>query len=221
MTEYYYPPFPLIPELEFSPAVPAGQPCMPPQSITGPLAFSIAQDLSFGSTCTVDLTADGTHVPTFPGFTQASFSLPWNDTAGLVHTVSLAYGPQDSGPSYAIGPIASSAIPAVTSLAVTHGQNPTVAIATGGSSLNTAYVPDATLFSIQRLQTLLNASILGVTSVAVTANQIALTLSGAISLGDTVTLSYTPPPGRPAYPVVAQDGSGNSLAGFTGTVTVS
>jgi len=217
-----YPPFPLIPCIAFNTSAPSGTTAMPRQCVVGPLAFSIAQDLSFGSYCGFELVADGSHTPTFPGMTEASFSLNWSNRTGVLHSMSLYYGAQDSGPSYSIDVIGPTPIPAVTSLAVAHGENPVVEIGIGGASLSTAFVPAPTQFSISRAPTLLNGSTLAVTSVAVSANQIALTLSGTISLGDVVTLSYAPPyPGQPAYPVAAQDGSGNLLAGFTGTVTVS
>jgi len=197
---------------------------MPAQCVTGPIAFSMSLDPIYGSNCTLSLTADGTHTPTFTGFTEASSSAAWNDTAGVVNVISFSWAVKASGPTYSISVPSTTPIPAIASLSVPHGANPTLTITTNGAALSTAYVPAPPTFKVTRAATFLNSNTeLPVSSVSLSANQIQLVLSGIIGAGDSVSLSYTPTfPGQSPYPISAQDASGNLLAAITAaSVTVS
>jgi Putative flagellar system-associated repeat len=210
--------------IPFSPAIPAGFYNSDNQSITGPISFSQPLDPA-GSGYSVNLTANGVNVPTFPGMTLTTGSQTWNNVAGVVHWISIDYWTR-----FRISPqlqyytiqydTSVPVIPAVASITCVHGINPTMVISTNGSALNPAFVPAPTAFSITHTPTI-NNSLAGfpVTSVAVTSNSITLQLSGAIAAGDALSLNYTPTfPGQPPYPISAQDAIGNLLAAITAAI---
>jgi hypothetical protein len=219
---------PLAPaEIAFSPSVAAGYSFAPPQCVTGALAFALVIDPVNGSLFEVDLTSDGTHTPTFPGMTEADFSDGWDNTAGVVNSITLSSavpgnGPIGTGLGYSILVPSDTPIPCISSISVAPGTNPTLTITVGGAELDLSYVPAPSAFAISRVLTFGNATSLAVVGVTLSATAIELALSGIVSAGDTVTLAYTSwPTGKPPYPPFAQDSSGNLLASFTNaTVTV-
>ena len=211
---YYHNSSLCAPVVPFSTTVPlSGTFEMPPQSIFGPLAFAPAPNPVNAATCIVRLTADGVHVPTFPGFTVEG---SWTNTAGAINH--LVFGYDDSIFDVCIGLLGQASAtpltrPSIASISATHGSSPTITIATGGvTSLNPNAVPPISAFALSTSQ---GATI---ARVAVAANAFTLTLSGAVAVGDTVTLSYAPPPlnspiaglGTPI-----QDTSGNHLEAFS------
>jgi hypothetical protein len=215
--------------IRFTPNLPAGFNQCEDQSICGPLAFSQPADPA-GSGFMGAFTANGINIPTFPGMTLAPGSGSWNNTAGTVNSVQIKYQPPWCPEQYySFSANATTAtIPCVTSITCVHGSNPTVVINTGGSALNTEYVPDVSRFSVQRTPgtpppVTPGASNLVVTGVALTSDSITLSLQGTIFSNDVVTLSYAPlQPGTPPYDLSVQDSNANLLAAITGAaVTVS
>jgi len=188
---------------------------MPDQSVAGAvLAFTPAASPVANGSCTFRLTADGTHAPTFAGFTAANGSAGWSNTAGAVNLINFNYDGTTSW--YSIFQTVPTSAPAVTGLGVVHGSNPTITLTIGGTGLNAAIVPPASAFALSTTQ----GATINPNQVSVTADSITLGLVGTVNLGDTVTLSYTPPvlsadvlaPG--AKPGAAQDASGTYLAAF-------
>ena len=209
--------------IPFSTTIPLGATAatyMPAQSVCGPLAFSPGASPVVGAQCSVRLTADGVHVPTFPGFTVSSSG--YNNTLGVVN---VAIFRMSSSPVVIVaqdGGVNAPSIlrPGISSLSLIHGANPTLTIAVGGvAPLNTAAVPAASAFTVNATQ---GATVGGV---SVSANAITLTLAGNVALGDTVTVTYSPPVLNSPLAhlsVPIRDTNGNQLAAFTSaSVTVS
>ena len=102
--------------------------------------------------------------------------------------------------------------PGFSSIGLVHGTNPTLTIAITGASLNTSDTPATSAFTVMDGLTSIPVSGVTVNSASVT-----LALTGTISLGDTVTLSYTPPGTNPV-----QNTSGLLMAAIVAApVTVS
>ena len=102
--------------------------------------------------------------------------------------------------------------PGFSSIGLIHGTNPTLTIAISGASLNTSDTPATSSFTVMDGLTSIPVSGVTVNSASVT-----LALTGTINLGDTVTLSYTPPGTSPI-----QNTNGLLMAAIvTAPVTVS
>jgi hypothetical protein len=211
----------------FSQAIPlAGGFRMPAQAVTGPLVFTRGANPVPNGSCRVQLTANGANVPDFSAF-GAPEAGGWVNTAGTVNLCNFwwdgtAYGYSvfQGRPSQPLGlPVGA---PAVASIAVPHGRNPTLTIMTGGSALNPTVAPPASAFTLSSP----GGASIKPNGIAVTAGSITLALNGTINSGDAVTLSYAPP-APTSYTTrqqvgAVQDASGNLLAAISAaTVTVS
>jgi len=211
---------------------------MPRQSITSELTFAAGASPVAGGMVTVELVADGNpaHAPNFGPFSQyqnASYASNWNNTAGAVNRVNLfcseLYNQNgDTGTliyQYTIfqgsenQPLGTPVqAPAVTSINVTHGTNPTLTIGIGGSGLNPNYVPAIGAFSVSGsdgAQVGPGPAGLAGATVVVTAGSVQIPLCGSVAAGDVLTINYTPPADG-----ALQDSSGVRMGAITGaTVT--
>ena len=137
--------------IAFTPNLPAGFVQCEDQCVTGPLAFSQPLDPA-GTGAMMFLVANGVNEPTFPGMTQAAGSSPWNNEPGAINGLEIVFKPLFSSLqqySFSETIFGSTIVPCVTAISCVHGLNPTIVIATGGSALNPASVPDPLRFSVQ------------------------------------------------------------------------
>jgi hypothetical protein len=164
-----------------------GQLYMAPYQISGALAFTPGS-LVAGSTLYVQLVADGSHAPTFPGFTEAGGSAGFNNTSGIVNNIQFFY---DGAVPYFYATQAIGAVPIAAPTFVSAqvaSAAPTVLVITMNQAMNNGVVPAVGAWTITE-----SAGSTTVTSVTITGSLVRLGLSQTVSHTDTITYGYTQP----------------------------
>lgn len=110
---------PEITDVAFSQSIPLATPgtaYMPPQIVSGALAFTPAAGATRGASCYVRLTADGANQPTFTGFKEWGGSMGWDNRAGMVNQLQFFH---DGVDSWFMATQERGAVAAVSSVAMT------------------------------------------------------------------------------------------------------
>lgn len=196
-------------DIAFAAAVPltvAGTQYMPPQTVAGVIAFTVAASPVKGASVYVRLIADGTNAPTFSGMKEWGGSLGYDNRSGIANQIQFFYDGVDVfySISQAVGAVAvDNTAPTASSAAVANG-TPTVVALTLSEAMDTNYVPAAAAFTVGGHT---------VSSVAfASATVLNLTVSAAFVNGEAArTAAYTQPGTNNL-----RDVAGNLLASFAG-----
>lgn len=200
-----------VADIDFSQSIPlssGGVSYMPPQTVTGPMAFTPMANAVRNSLVYLRLTANGTNMPTFTGFKELGSSMGYDNTNGTVNQMQFFYDGTDAyfTATQAIISAAGDTTAPVRQSAAVNGSTLVLAY---NEALNTA-TPALNSFSY----VLNGAAAVNPTAVAVSGQNVTLTFATAALQGQSATLSYTPG----TNPI--RDTAGNAAASFSGiTVT--
>lgn len=179
---------PLWTPVAYSTVVPLdGCKYMPATSITGPVSFSVGAGALPGASCTVRLVADAVNTPQFVDMTQSPDSDGWAPIADTIHTVRFWY--DGTSAMYDITQLVSNpvAVP-IQGVPVILSAAPSTVSLSYSAALLSSSVPLSSAYSITT-----TGAALGIAAVAVSGATVNLTLSRAMTAGETVTLSYAAP----------------------------
>lgn len=160
---------------------------MPATQITGPVSFSVGAGALPGASCTVRLVANSADTPQFVGMTQSPDSDGWAPIADTIHTVRFWY--DGTSALYDITQLVSNpvAVP-IQGVPIILSAAPSTVSLSYSAALLSSSVPLSSAYSITT-----TGAGLSIAAVAVSGATVNLTLSRAMTAGETVSLSYTAP----------------------------
>lgn len=160
---------------------------MPATAVTGPVSFSVGAGALPGASCTVRLVADAANTPQFVGMTQSPDSDGWAPIADTIHAVRFWY--DGTSALYDITQLVSNpvAVP-IQGVPVILSAAPSTVSLSYSAALLSPSVPLSSAYAITT-----TGAALSIAAVAVSGATVNLTLSRAMTAGETVTLSYTAP----------------------------
>lgn len=179
---------PLWTPVAYSTTIPLdGRKHMPATAVAGPVSFSPSAEKLAGAFCTLRLVANDADTPQFVGMVQSPDSDGWAPIANTIHTVKFEY--DGTSTLYDITQLVSNpvAVP-IQGVPVILSAAPSTVSLSYSAALLSSSVPLSSAYSI-----VTTGAALSIAAVAVSGAAVNLTLSRAMTAGETVTLSYTAP----------------------------
>ena len=160
---------------------------MPATAVAGPVSFSVGAGALPGAFCTLRLVANDADTPQFVGMVQSPDSDGWAPIANTIHTVKFEY--DGTSTLYDITQLVSNpvAVP-IQGVPVILSAAPSTVSLSYSAALLSSSVPLSSAYSITT-----TGAALSIAAVAVSGAAVNLTLSRAMTAGETVSLSYTAP----------------------------
>ncbi len=199
-----------VSDIAYATAIPlteVGTAYMPPQTVSGPITFTVAASPVRGASVYLRLNANGTNAPTFTGFQEWGGSMGYDNRNGIINQVQFWHDGVDAWymVTQAVGATPVDTTPPTIISASVENAVPTAVVLVASEPLNTSFVPAASAFTVSGHT---------VSSVAISGSSITLTVTPAFVFGEAArTVAYT----QPGTNNVRDNApAGNLLANFTG-----
>lgn len=197
-------------DIAYSTAIPlteVGTSYMPPQTVSGPITFTVAASPVRGASVYLRLNANGTNAPTFTGFQEWGGSMGYDNRNGIINQVQFWHDGVDAWymVTQAVGATPVDTTPPTILSASVENAAPTNVVLVASENLNASFVPASSAFTVTGHT---------VTGVAISGSNITLTVTPAFVNGEAArTAAYTQPGTNNIRDTAP---AGNLLANFSG-----